>query len=368
MSSKFIFQKLLLIMFVVCLVAGIMPCTAKVYKYKGEDGVWHFTDTPPPGYQEDSVEEHVGEKPSADLSGLPDLEASLAKQLSPHGDIESARLATLVVQSPIGFGSGFFISNNGYIITNKHVIRTSEDEEKRKKQMYTEIEGQIKDAEKRIEMEADSLGKHKRDLDDFKAFIQRQPESQARRLNQQRYDTRLAEYQLWEKNFRQRKKEFREKKDQFFWEQSQARRTDNLAYLNQNFTVITADNAKHYAYLVAVSNRLDLALLKLDGFKTPCLKPVSHRMLTTGEQVYAIGNPLSLRNSVTSGILSGIEGDFAKTNAQIYPGNSGGPLITPDGRVVGVNTFKKLTRKFEGLGFAVLIDRVFDEFGAHIER
>ena len=59
---------------------------------------------------------------------------------------------------------------------------------------------------------------------------------------------------------------------------------------------------------------------------------------------------------------SGFEGGFLQTNAQIYPGNSGGPLIAADGWVLGINTFKKLTHKFEGLGFAIPISVAWHEF------
>ena len=78
--------------------------------------------------------------------------------------------------------------------------------------------------------------------------------------------------------------------------------------------------------------------------------------------MYAVGSPLNLANSVTSGVLSSYRKDHIQTNAEIYPGNSGGPLITKDGRVIGVNTLKLVTEKFEGLGFAIHIDLVFQEF------
>ena len=68
--------------------------------------------------------------------------------------------------------------------------------------------------------------------------------------------------------------------------------------------------------------------------------------LLVGQKVYAIGNPFGLGQTVTSGIVSavgrsglGIEGyeDFIQTDASINPGNSGGPLVTSDGKIVGVN-------------------------------
>jgi serine protease Do len=73
-----------------------------------------------------------------------------------------------------------------------------------------------------------------------------------------------------------------------------------------------------------------------------------------------------LQNSVTSGVYSGFEQGFIKTNAQIYPGNSGGPLVCSEGRVLGINTFKMLTHKFEGLGFAIPIETALKEFSTYL--
>jgi S1-C subfamily serine protease len=70
---------------------------------------------------------------------------------------------------------------------------------------------------------------------------------------------------------------------------------------------------------------------------------------------------------VTSGVISNSRGDYIQTNAEIYPGNSGGPLVTESGRVVGVNTMKQITEKFEGLGFAIAFPRVQEEFRNYLD-
>ena len=126
---------------------------------------------------------------------------------------------------------------------------------------------------------------------------------------------------------------------------------------------VLADGRRESAIFYRVSDNYDLALLKLDGYKTPHLRPQSDGELKLGQDVYAIGSPLKLNNTVTSGVVSNSRGDFVQTNAEIYPGNSGGPLVTGDGLVVGVNTMKRITEKFEGLGFAIKFSRVQTEFG-----
>jgi S1-C subfamily serine protease len=69
---------------------------------------------------------------------------------------------------------------------------------------------------------------------------------------------------------------------------------------------------------------------------------------------------------VSQGIVSGLRSGFIQTDAKIYPGNSGGPLVTENGRVAGINSFKQLTRNFEGLGFAIPIEVALDEFNRYL--
>ena len=107
---------------------------------------------------------------------------------------------------------------------------------------------------------------------------------------------------------------------------------------------------------MAESQTLDLALLKLNGYRTPVLSPAENSYGTQGETVYAIGNPIDLRNSVSRGIISGFEGGFLKTDAKIYPGNSGGPLVNLAGEVIGITSAKIAQVGVEGMGYAISID------------
>ncbi len=84
-----------------------------------------------------------------------------------------------------------------------------------------------------------------------------------------------------------------------------------------------------------------------------------------GETVLAIGNPLGLSNTVTTGVVSAagrevrggdrIYTDFIQTDASINPGNSGGPLLNILGDLVGINT--SIVAEAQGIGFAIPIDR-----------
>jgi len=100
-----------------------------------------------------------------------------------------------------------------------------------------------------------------------------------------------------------------------------------------------------------------------------------------GEKVAALGNPLGLDETITHGIVSGVNRslptrlgfaipDVVQTDAPISPGNSGGPLVTCDAEVVGVNTAGIAQQGAENIGFAVsasIIDRVVPELIAEGE-
>ena len=95
----------------------------------------------------------------------------------------------------------------------------------------------------------------------------------------------------------------------------------------------------------------------------PSLKLGNSDDVQVGEKVMAIGNPTGLEFSVTSGIVSATSkkiknsygremlGSYIQTDVSLNPGNSGGPLINTEGKVIGVNSYKIFLA--EGLGFAL---------------
>jgi len=111
----------------------------------------------------------------------------------------------------------------------------------------------------------------------------------------------------------------------------------------------------------------DLAVISIQAENLPVLEIGNSDELIIGEWAIAIGNPLGLDNTVTTGIISatgrssseiGVGDkrlDFIQTDAAINPGNSGGPLLNAKGEVIGINT--AIIQNAQGLGFAIPINR-----------
>ena len=115
-----------------------------------------------------------------------------------------------------------------------------------------------------------------------------------------------------------------------------------------------------------ISEKYDIALLKLDGYQCPYIEPFDVRRLSARANLYAIGMPMGLTHTVAPGIHSGSKSiddlTYIQTTAPITYINSGGPLVTQFGRVVGVNTQKLVGQTGEGSNYAVPIFDALAEF------
>lgn len=140
--------------------------------------------------------------------------------------------------------------------------------------------------------------------------------------------------------------------------------------------VVFSDGSTAQATVVGMSAGYDIAVIKVDRADLTAVALGSSSSLQVGDTAIAIGSPLGLQGTVTSGIISALnrpvtaggEGETSyinaiQTDAAINPGNSGGPLVDGRGRVIGVNSAIATlgtggATGSIGLGFAIPIDTV----------
>ncbi|MEA2759326.1 MAG: serine protease Do [Methylobacteriaceae bacterium] len=130
-------------------------------------------------------------------------------------------------------------------------------------------------------------------------------------------------------------------------------------------TVTLSDRTAVQARLLGKGLSFDLAILKIDvDHALPAIKVGDSDKVRVGDRVIAIGNPLGLSSTVTSGIVSALHRDlsgtpydeFIQTDAAINHGNSGGPLFNMNGEVIGINNqifSDSASSGSIGLGFAI---------------
>ncbi len=134
----------------------------------------------------------------------------------------------------------------------------------------------------------------------------------------------------------------------------------------ERLLVKLSDNRKFEGVLIGADKKTDLAVIKIETFRSLPRAPLGDsNKLQIGQWVIAIGNPYGLERTVTTGVVSstGRSGlgiatyeDFIQTDASINPGNSGGPLLDLEGKVVGINT--AILGLGTGIGFAIPIEMV----------
>ncbi len=115
------------------------------------------------------------------------------------------------------------------------------------------------------------------------------------------------------------------------------------------------------ARVIGADALTDLAVLKVAGSDFVAAQWGDSNDVNVGALVWAVGSPFGLQSSITSGIISakhraGMAGevyqDFLQTDAAVNPGNSGGPLVDVQGRVIGINT-AIVGESFQGVSFAI---------------
>ena len=349
-----------------CLLAlGLLyPSTllqAEIYKYKDENGRWQFTDKKP----DSDAPVEVLDTSSSDstsysstLSGDPiDVTGQLEKRFKPKTALQRATITVVAIETPVGVGSGFFVSDTGLIVTNRHVIRPEPNARSR------ETEAQFEKAEEIINRRFDALKSEKSRLQSVKSSLDRMKNDPTTAAQYQSYrDSYERDYRTYEKYLRETQRmrdDYRSKKSSF------ERKIANAAIARQ-FTVTLKDGTKLLSELVAISEDLDLALIRINA-KTPFLQPYP-QYPQQGLPVYAIGSPLGQMDSVTSGIVTRLTQEGIYTDAKILPGNSGGPMIDYEGRLIGVNTQKLMASSnigSEGFGIAIPFSKVMQTFAEH---
>jgi S1-C subfamily serine protease len=254
--------------------------------------------------------------------------------------IEAARNATVFIRTGWGLGSGFIIDQDCHVVTNRHVVETDGA------RVASSVAGDP-DTQARMVVAEQQL----------RAAIAR--EQLLRQQLASQPGTNLEQLKL-ARHIVSMQQELADLPGRF--SEFVTRQVEGSSH--EGFSATLVDGREFTSLHAEYASNADLAMFQLPTRDCPHIPRGRSMGLAFGERLYTVGNPQGLAYTVTSGVFSGERGEgkqrFLQTDAPINPGNSGGPLITETGQVVGINTM--VARGMQGIGFAIPIEAVYEEF------
>lgn len=144
-------------------------------------------------------------------------------------------------------------------------------------------------------------------------------------------------------------------------------------YGNTEADVILSNGIKVKAKVLRKVPEFDVAILKIDDMQTIPIPISSNKTYEPTELTWAIGTPgfTDLGQTITKGVISGHrnidEKEYIQTDASVSPGNSGGPLLDKDGKIIGIVNAKVVDKGMEGIGFAIPISIVLEKLNIELK-
>jgi serine protease Do len=274
------------------------------------------------------------------IPGTPAVSGARAPDASVTDAIGAARSATVFIRTAWGLGSGFIVDADCHVVTNRHVVETDGSRVAANIERTPEIQTGIAVAQQRLQIAIAAAQLHRH-------VLAGQP---GNNLEVIQLDSQIREMQQALATLPQ---------------QLDAQITQRVDEGDKSgFSVSLLDGTRYDGLTARLSEHSDLAVFQLPATHCSFIAADPSAALKVGQRLYTIGNPSGLAYTVTSGVLSGLremEGAiYLQTDAPINPGNSGGPLVTEQGRVVGINT--SVMRGVQGIGFALPIEAVYSAF------
>lgn len=271
---------------------------------------------------------------------LANVQPQSGEPLAAGNPLDAAREATVLIETGWGVGSGFIIDEQCHVITNRHVVETDGSRVANRVVRNPDVQVAMSEAQQQLQGAIYQAEQRLRALRNAPAANLERFELERRIAEMRR---QLADPEKYVKKY-------------------VARKVDTAG--RAGFTAKLPDGTQYESLYARFASDLDLALFKLPVDRCPYIPPGRSTELAFGQRLYTIGNPSGLAYTVTSGVFSGERYNegirLLQTDAPINPGNSGGPLITENGRVIGVNTM--VLQNAQGIGFALPIEAVLNAF------
>ena len=281
-----------LLLLALCIGTYATSINAEIYKYKDKNGRWQFTDKP---VNEDGTpiiknSAGSGKKQKTAKTSIAktntkvkaDLHKILTERFKPAGKIDEATLSVVTVQTKVGSGSGFFITDNGYLVTNRHVIRPATSSG------WKDREAELKEYEERLENYRADLKEDKRTIKEMKQNIDENREymasGKASKSDQKRYTRYIERYKRNKERYNDNRKKFRKYDKEYKKAKSELGFNNSLSSFSKKFTIVLKNGKKYSARLVQGQQKSRSCAVETRQLQNPLSRPRQSAMAQAGCQ------------------------------------------------------------------------------------
>ena len=198
-----------------------------------------------------------------------DLAELLEAELAPTTAVETANLAVVSVKTEAGFGSGFFVSEDGLIITNRHVIRGSELQNKQVETKFSEADEQLSQWRRSLDLEENRLVRYEQNLRNSWSSLNQAINDPNNRIDPRRLGDLKASLQdksgyarKWRADYDARRRNFEEQRHKVEKSRQEIFQRNQKLSRQSRFSITLANGSEKSVILYKISKQLDLALLK----------------------------------------------------------------------------------------------------------
>lgn len=316
------------------LALGGAGVAADIYRYQDAYGNWHFTDEPPPGVEADIIPDiKTGSRRSQTASRAPDdLAARLEAAFDAITPVAQASLAVVAVRGPGGSGSGFFCNARGDILTERRLLQGGRGDPGDSPAPSAELAG----LEGEVKAARDRLAAMEKDLEGYQRVIKNTEDATARAWAESSHAELDARYQAEREALLAREQELATLAAELGVGAGSLAEAPLIEAGVAKLDLYLKDGTALSARVVEEDAELGLALLRLDGYRTPSLVLDPEVGLAEGLRVFVVGRAIGLQDAVTSGTLTQVGLYELLTDAEPLPGQGGAPVIDESGRVIGI--------------------------------
>ena len=298
-----------------------------LYKWQDNDGQWHFGDAPEPG-KVAKVEKSIPLN-----SEYEDLKQQLLQDVSPNSPVDEAVMAAVTIKTTLGQGVGFFVNDEGYLVTLLSVVRPKPAHG---------VGEKLDNFEAEVEMHATEAKKLKVIVDEREQRVNELKKLRTKKSGDERKkvsislkeaQAALREIKAQYNRVNAKARTARQAREQWIRQQNIK---NSRAKIDAQFRAVLQNGQEKMLDLVTISNSHGLALLRLPGYHTPHVIIEDDYKLSFGQKLFVVGGVGSAGVELKEVSVAQKLRDLFIVNQSVSPKALGGMVMDSEGLVIGM--------------------------------